>query len=95
MAQAVNQTREGPWDKELDDLARAFSGAFIFGMPLLFTMEMWWIGMHSQAPRLLATLAIALVANCGLVYASGFRRRAPFWASVDQAGDDVAGGVGG
>lgn len=30
----------GPWQKEMGDFVRAFSGAYLFGIPLLYTMEM-------------------------------------------------------
>ena len=33
-------SKPGPWQKESDDFIRAFGGAFLFGIPLLFTMEM-------------------------------------------------------
>ena len=93
MAQAVNQTREGPWDKELDDLARAFSGAFIFGMPLLFTMEMWWIGTFAELWKLLLMLAMALGVNVMLAYFAGFRRENTLGDNINQAVEAVAVGA--
>jgi putative integral membrane protein (TIGR02587 family) len=42
------RAERGPWAQELNDLVRAFSGAYIFGVPLLFTMEMWWIGEYGD-----------------------------------------------
>ena len=33
-------------------LARAFAGAVVFGLPLLMTMEMWWLGFTMDPLRL-------------------------------------------
>ncbi len=38
----------GVWAQELKDFLRAFSGACIFGVPLLFTMKMCWIGTYAE-----------------------------------------------
>lgn len=53
---------------------RALSGAFLFAVPLLFTMEMWWIGTHASSWQLTAVLILALVANYALARAAGFKR---------------------
>ena len=63
----------GPWQVEARTLVRAIAGAFLFGMPLLFTMEMWWIGEHLARFVLVAFLVAALVVNAGLAWFSGFR----------------------
>ena len=84
----------GPWHRELYDFVRAFSGAFIFGAPLIFTMEMWWIGRYAGTWKLLLLLAVAFVANLGLAYFAGFRRatRTP-QESAFQAVEAVAVGI--
>lgn len=78
------------WTDERDAFIRAFSGAYIFGIPLLFTMEMWWIGEHASAWHLLIFLGVALVANFGLTYAAGFKRESSFSTTIDEAIDAVA-----
>jgi putative integral membrane protein (TIGR02587 family) len=83
----------GPWQKEAADFARAFSGAFLFGMPLLYTMEMWWIGESIETPRLLIFLVVAFVVNLGLASMAGFKRTSTFRNHFDQAMDAVAVGV--
>ena len=35
-------------------LSRAFAGALIFSLPLLLTMEMWWLGFYLAPHRLIA-----------------------------------------
>ena len=86
-------TEQGPWEREAAAFARAFSGAFVFGVPLLFTMEVWWIGAYGERWKLLALLAVAFLANLGLTYAAGFRREQGFAASVEQAVEVVAVGI--
>ncbi len=81
------------WKRELHDFTRAFSGAYIFGIPLLFTMEMWWIGEHLARSKLGAFLVIAFAANVGLSWAAGFKREYSFGSAVSQAVEVVAVGV--
>ena len=89
----TQEATRGPWRRELDAYARAFAGAFIFGIPLLFTMEMWWIGEYADRGKLLAFLAIALIANFGLNYVSGFRREWTLAATIEETIEVVAVGV--
>jgi len=85
---------ESPWRIERDAFARAFGGAFLFGMPLLFTMEMWWIGESLSRPQLVGLLALALLVNIALAYFSGFRRGAcTFRNALLQAVEACAVGV--
>jgi putative integral membrane protein (TIGR02587 family) len=81
------------WADERDAFIRAFAGAFIFGIPLLFTMEMWWIGEYADAWKLLAFLGIALLANVGLAFAAGFKRETTFLSHIDEAIDAMAVGI--
>lgn len=46
------------WLEEFDELVRGVSGGFLFGIPLLYTMEVWWIGSFSRAPMRLGALAV-------------------------------------
>jgi putative integral membrane protein (TIGR02587 family) len=84
----------GPWEKEFDDFIRALSGAFLFGVPLLYTMEMWWIGSYSELWRLGVFLALALVLNFSLARFAGFKQEPPTLArSVNETVDAVAVGL--
>ena len=81
------------WKQELNDWVRAFSGAYIFGIPLLFTMEMWWIGEYASISMLLAFVVVALIANVALSFVAGFKRESTFSSTLDEALDAVAVGV--
>jgi putative integral membrane protein (TIGR02587 family) len=78
------------WAKELDDVGRGLSGAALFGMPLLFTMEMWWLGADATTGQLFGALALALGANTALAHFSGFKHDSPLHHSVAEAVEAVA-----
>lgn len=66
----------------------------LFGVPLLFTMEMWWIGEYAPRLALVAFLVAAFVINVALAHLSGFRRTEETLASdVAQAVEAMAVGV--
>lgn len=83
----------GSWREERDSFIRAFAGAFVFGVPLLFTMEMWWIGEYIDGQHLLTFLTVALIANIGLNYAAGFKRESTLGSAVEESIDAVAVGI--
>ena len=53
-------------------LARAAGGAIVFALPLLMTMEMWWLGFHLDRGRLLLLILVMLPFLVGLSHVSGF-----------------------
>lgn len=53
-------------------VGRAFGGAVIFGLPLLMTMEMWWIGYHIDPLRLLCLLLLSFPLLVGVSSIVGF-----------------------
>ncbi|HZW16878.1 MAG TPA: TIGR02587 family membrane protein [Brevundimonas sp.] len=57
------------------DLARAFGGALLFSLPLLMTMEMWWLGFILEPARLAVFLLVALPLLLGLAFYAGFSKR--------------------
>lgn len=52
---------------------RAISGGLLFGVPLLYTMEVWWLGSHTAPSQMLLTLALLFTALVGLNASAGFR----------------------
>lgn len=61
------------WKTEFADLVRGASGGFLFGIPLLYTMEVWWIGSHTGPLRLLLALVFTFLIVFLLNQTSGFR----------------------
>lgn len=72
---------------------RAISGAYLFGVPLLYTMEMWWLGRYVDTGRLLLILAVALVANFGLACVAGFKQDRSLGGTLEQTINAVAVGA--
>lgn len=54
------------------NFGRGFAGAFIFGLPLLMTMEMWWIGFTLEPIMLLQFAFVDLVLLVVLSRISGY-----------------------
>lgn len=55
-------------------LGRAFGGAVLFAIPLLMTMEMWWLGFSMGRGRLLLFMALNFAILVGLSYFAGFEK---------------------
>ena len=58
---------------EAQDLLRGLAGGLIFGMPLLYTMEVWYHGMSFSSAHCLGLLCFILFINFVFCYASGLR----------------------
>lgn len=78
----------GPWRAQLLDLVRAGSGGLLFGVPLLYTMEVWWTGTHTEPHQMLVVLGLLVVPLFALNRTSGFRNRRDVRAR-DAADDTV------
>lgn len=91
MPARLAQRQTGPWQRELDAFVRAFAGAFLFGVPSLYTLETWELGSQLEPRPLLAFVALALVAGLGLAYFAGFKLEQPsLAASVEQSVEALA-----
>jgi putative integral membrane protein (TIGR02587 family) len=53
-------------------LGRAFGGALIFSLPMLMTMEMWWLGFSMQPWKLALLLMMTIPLLIGLSHYMGF-----------------------
>ena len=95
MERNQREHRTGTWWNELQDVLRAVSGGFIFATPLLYTMEMWWIGTTAELWKLLLFLGVAALIGFGLARSrsGGFKEETSRFASVEQALDGIAVGL--
>lgn len=62
----------------LTELSRAFGGAILFALPILMTMEMWWLGTYLESWRVATPLTFAVPLLIVLSYYIGFRESFSF-----------------
>ncbi len=84
----IAKTHSKQWSSELKDLIRGASGGFLFGIPLIYTMEVWWIGSYIGALRSLSALLLTFAIVFLLNQTSGFRRSGDL-SAIDAAMDSV------
>ncbi|MFN3388177.1 MAG: TIGR02587 family membrane protein [Allosphingosinicella sp.] len=84
---SLPETRRGPNRDYAKGLARAFAGAIIFSLPLLMTMEMWWLGFYMDRTRLLLFGLLNVAVLFGLSRVAGFEKTASW---TDDALDAFA-----
>ena len=77
MAEATSedagQDERGPWAREAVELVRGVAGGMLFGIPLLYTMEVWWAGTYAHPQRMVAVLATTFLIVLLLMRTTGFR----------------------
>lgn len=69
----ITTASSGGWRTEVEDAARAAAGGMLFGVPLLYTMEVWWIGSSTTPQRMLVVLGVTFLLVLVLNRTSGFR----------------------
>ena len=67
------------------ELARALAGALIFALPMLMTMEMWWLGFYMDPLRLALLLCLLLPLLVRLSRYGGLRPTASVWDDMADA----------
>jgi putative integral membrane protein (TIGR02587 family) len=70
----VKKRHSSAWATELNDFVRGACGGFLFGIPLLYTMEVWWVGSTSEPPRLMMAIVGTFIAVFWLNRTAGFRK---------------------
>lgn len=63
------------WIQELSRILQGASGGFLFGVPLLYTVELWSIGASTHSPSLLAAIGITFGAVYLLTQTEHFRHQ--------------------
>ncbi len=81
-------TQGNQWEDALEDALRGITGGLLFGVPLLYTMEVWWLGQAAGPGRALLRLGLTFVPVFLLISSSGFRR-APDLTRLDVVVDVV------
>lgn len=68
-----NRRTGGAPEPFVPGLARAFGGALLFALPLMMTMEMWWLGSYLNPFRLALLLVVMFPLLVGTSHLGGFR----------------------
>jgi putative integral membrane protein (TIGR02587 family) len=72
---------------EINDIIRGICGGFLFGIPLLYTMEVWWIGSLAKPQMTMMAIALMFIGVFLLNKTEGFRKRKrkkrPYEAVID------------
>lgn len=63
-------------------IGRAIGGAIIFSLPMMMTMEMWWLGFYSSPLRLISLIVLSLPLFYGISTMVGFRESKTFFDNV-------------
>jgi uncharacterized membrane protein len=66
--------RRQQWVTEIDDWIRGACGGFLFGIPLLYTMEVWWIGSFVSPWSMLGAIALSFIVVFLMNRTAGFRK---------------------
>jgi putative integral membrane protein (TIGR02587 family) len=74
-------------------VTRGLCGGCLFALPLIYTMEMWWIGYDIPTLRVVAYLGVALAFLFGLNALSGFREEDTFATDLGDAVVSLAIGI--
>ncbi|MBG1262704.1 TIGR02587 family membrane protein [Nostoc commune] len=77
------------WRSEINDIIRGACGGFLFGIPLLYTMEVWWIGSLVKPQLMMMAIAFMFIVVYLLNQTEGFRKRRDSWLTAQAAMDTV------
>ncbi|MBW4594989.1 MAG: TIGR02587 family membrane protein [Brasilonema angustatum HA4187-MV1] len=66
--------RKNVWKNDINDIIRGACGGFLFGIPLLYTMEVWWIGSLAKPSMIMLAIALMFLVVFLLNRTEGFRR---------------------
>jgi putative integral membrane protein (TIGR02587 family) len=70
----AKKQRKNQWSNELNDIIRGASGGFLFGIPLLYTMEVWWIGSSTKPAQMSIAILTTFLVVFLLTRTEGFRK---------------------
>jgi len=84
---AADERRDEPAhvSRFLVGIARGVAGALLFSIPMLMTMEMWFLGFYMDRERLLLLLLLNIPLLVGLSHRIGFERTTTWRESVRDA----------
>ncbi|MDZ8228216.1 MULTISPECIES: TIGR02587 family membrane protein [unclassified Nostoc] len=85
----TTKRQQNIWKSEINDIIRGACGGFLFGIPLLYTMEVWWIGSLVKPQLMMMAIAFMFIVVYLLNQTEGFRKRRDSWVTAQAAMDTV------
>ncbi|MBD2523928.1 TIGR02587 family membrane protein [Nostoc sp. FACHB-133] len=85
----ATKRQKNVWRSEINDIIRGACGGFLFGIPLLYTMEVWWIGSRAKPQLMMMAIALMFIVVYLLNQIEGFRKRRYNWLAPQAAMDTV------
>ncbi|WP_392534320.1 TIGR02587 family membrane protein [Nostoc sp. C117] len=85
----ATKRQKNVWKSEINDIIRGACGGFLFGIPLLYTMEVWWIGSLAKPQLMMMAIALMFIVVYLLNQTEGFRKRRYSWLAHHAAMDTV------
>ncbi|MEH2438574.1 MAG: TIGR02587 family membrane protein [Nostoc sp.] len=85
----TTKRQKNVWKSEINDIIRGACGGFLFGIPLLYTMEVWWIGSLVKPQLMMMAIAFMFIVVYLLNQTEGFRKRTYSWLTPQAAMDTV------
>ncbi|MEH2286361.1 TIGR02587 family membrane protein [Nostoc sp.] len=85
----TTKSQKNIWKNEINDIIRGACGGFLFGIPLLYTMEVWWIGSLAKPQLIMMAIALMFIVVYLLNQIEGFRKRRYSWLAAQTAMDTV------
>ena len=73
MSKGGEATSQAGVDSLVRGMMRGFGGAIVFALPMLMTMEMWWLGFYVNRWRLILLIALMIPLLFGMARYIGFR----------------------
>lgn len=71
---ATTDALKGGRAAQVDDVVRGFASGFLIGIPVVFTVDSWWLGDQTGPLDALVLVALAYALTLVAVYWIGFRR---------------------
>ncbi|MGF1936634.1 MAG: TIGR02587 family membrane protein [Nostoc sp. ChiQUE02] len=85
----ATKRQKNVWRGEINDIIRGACGGFLFGIPLLYTMEVWWIGSLVKPQLMMMAIAFMFIVVFLLNQTEGFRKRRYSWQAYQATMDTV------
>lgn len=90
---AIAHASESTFRDHFRPLVRGLCGGFLFSVPIIYTMEMWWLGYGTDLAKIAALLLFSFALNVGLNMVSGFREGEDLVECITDAVEAFALGI--